>query len=185
LAWLAVAGTAPALALPVGSPVPGFSLPGIDGKPRSLQAELAAHRAVVLLFLGVRCPYSNAYNQRFAELDRWLHDRGGQVTLLAIDSNADESEEQIRQFAAQQKFAFPILKDEDQKIADSLGARKTPEVFLIARPGKLVYAGRIDDDTEGTQIHRQDLRLAVEDWLSTGKVRVAQTKAFGCSIVRK
>jgi hypothetical protein len=78
-----------------------------------------------------------------------------------------------------------VLKDVGHKVADAFGAEKTPETFLVNSQYKILYHGRIDDDTEGTHIQKRDLFMAVQNFLSGKQVPVVETKAFGCSITRQ
>ena len=40
---------------------------------------------------------------------------------------------------------FPILLDPDQLLARQVNARVSPEAFLLASDGQVLYRGRIDD----------------------------------------
>ena len=41
---------------------------------------------------------------------------------------------------------FPVLKDEQNRVADKYDAQVTPEAFVINSSGMVVYHGRIDDN---------------------------------------
>ncbi|HEY3171917.1 MAG TPA: peroxiredoxin, partial [Thermoanaerobaculia bacterium] len=65
------------------------------------------------------------------------------------------------------------------RIAALLGARRTPEVFVLDQEGKLRYHGRI-----ASKISSPDLKKALDALLEGRTVRPAETKAFGCAIPR-
>lgn len=72
----------PTLAL--GSPAPGFSLPGIDGKVHTL-AEYAGSRVLAVIFTCNHCPTAQLYESRIKEL---VEDyRGKGVAFVAIEPN--------------------------------------------------------------------------------------------------
>lgn len=171
----------PAWGLEPGQPAPAFSLASLDGKKVALAGLLKENKAVAVVFIGARCPYSKAYDTRLVALAGELRD----VALVAIAPNADESLEELKEHARRKGYPFAVLHDADQATSDAWGAQKTPEAFLIGKDGRVVYHGRIDDDTEGTQVHRRDLKLAIDEYLANGKVQVAETRAFGCAIVHK
>ncbi len=171
--------------LSVGDKVPDFQLSGTDGKEYGLKTALAASAAVVVVFVATKCPYSNAYNERYNLLVDELRKRPKKIAFLAVNSNANEPLDEVKKHAADRGFRFAVLKDEAQKVADLFRAEKTPEVFLIGAKGDVLYHGRIDDDTEGKNIQRRDLLAAVDEYLAGKPVTVKETKAFGCSIKRK
>lgn len=174
----------PLYALTVGEKVADFQLKGIDGKNYSLKEELSKKDLVAVIFIATKCPYSNAYNQRY----KVLHDAVLQrikVSLLTINANDTESLEEVKSHAKENKFVFPVLKDEGHKVADLFGAQKTPEAYLIAKNQELLYHGRIDDDSEGKNVKREDLLTSIDETLAKKPVSVKETKAFGCSIKRK
>jgi hypothetical protein len=60
-----------------------------------------------------------------------------------------------------------------------LGARRTPEAFLLDHEGKLRYRGRI-----ASKLSSPDLKNALDSLLAGRPIRPAETKAFGCAIQR-
>lgn len=175
-----------ALGLGIGDKAPSFSVRGIDGKTYSSSELLKSFRAIAVLFVSVQCPYSNAYNERYRQLEKKLNpSKSRSVALLAVYSNQNETLEKIEAHAKKNAFAFPVIKDDGNKLADAFGAQQTPEVFLLDQRGRLIYTGRVDNDTEGKRITREDLVLAAQEYLAGTRVSVPETKAFGCSIKRK
>jgi peroxiredoxin len=87
--------------------------------------------------------------------------------------------------AKQHGFDFAVVKDDGSKVADAFGANHTPEAYVVDSKGTLVYHGRIDENYEdATKVKAPDLRNALDNVVAGVPVKVAETKAFGCSIKR-
>ena len=168
-------------AVAVGSVVADFSLPDASGKEHTL-ASLKGKKGTVLIFVATQCPVSNAYNARMEKLRQDYRARG--VNVVGINSNYSETAAAVRQHASENNLTFPILKDAGNQIADRLGARVTPEAYLLDAAGKLVYRGRIDNSRNGDSVTSNDLRDALEAVLAGKAVEKAEVNAFGCSIKR-
>ena len=168
---------------PIGSPAPAFTLTAIDGKTFSLAEATKTHKAVVVMFIATKCPYSNAYNDRMRDLAAAYAKDG--VLFVGINSNKTEPTEEVVEHAKQHGLTFPILKDPGNKVADQYDARHTPEVFVVDPSGVLRYHGRIDENYEdASKVTSPDLRNALDALLSNKPIAKAETKAFGCSIKR-
>ncbi len=145
-------------------------------------------KAAVILFLSVKCPCSNAYNERVAKLTKTLN--GKPIRVVGVYSNQDESAQQIVAHAKKNGFDFPIYKDDKALCADHLGASLTPEVFVVDsvdnKRGQHVlrYAGRIDSSRNPAEVTSHDLADAVDAVLSGRELRQKYTRAFGCAIVQ-
>jgi peroxiredoxin len=165
----------------IGSTIADFKLPDADGKEHSLSS-LKGKNGTVLVFISTRCPVSNGYNERMEKLAQDYQARG--VNLIGINSNVAESANDIKAHAAENKLTFTILKDKGNKIADRLGAERTPEVFFLDASNKLVYHGRIDNHKNPELVTSNDLRDAIEAVLAGKPVVKTEAAAFGCSIKR-
>jgi peroxiredoxin len=103
---------------------------------------------------------------------------------VGVNSNRSETPEAIAAHARDHGLTFPILKDNDNRLADALGASFTPETYLFDSTRTLRYHGRIDDSKDPSAISKRDLTDALTA-VSTGKtIAVTDTKAFGCTIKR-
>ncbi|MBX3414080.1 MAG: redoxin domain-containing protein [Pirellulales bacterium] len=156
------------------------------GQPRSL-AELASSRLVVLAFVGVECPLVKLYLPRLAELHDKYASQG--VAFWGIDSNRQDTLEEIARLAAEHATPFPVLKDPGNVLADRLQVTRTPEVVVLDAEGNVRYRGRIDDryevTTRRTAAQRHDLAQALEQLLRNEPVSVAETTPVGCIIGRE
>ncbi len=165
----------------IGATIVDFTLPDVDGKDHSLSS-LKGKNGTVLIFIAVQCPVSNAYNERMEKLAQDYKARG--VNVIGINANSTESAADVKRHAAEKGLTFPILKDNGNKIADSLGATRTPEAYFLDAGNKLLYHGRIDNNREMSQVESSELRDALEATLAGKPVVKTTANAFGCSIKR-
>ncbi|MBN2364516.1 MAG: thioredoxin family protein, partial [Calditrichaeota bacterium] len=158
--------------------VKDFTLPDYNGKPHSL-SDYQDSKAIVVMFIATQCPVSNAYNERMASIYRDYSEKD--VAFIGINSNKQESVEEISKHAEKNGLNFTILKDEKNIIADRFEAEVTPEIFVLSPEFKIIYHGRIDDSQRESEVKSQDLRNALNEILAGEKVSVSETKAFGCT----
>ena len=171
--------------LELGGHAPDFNLLGTDGKQYSLST-FDDKKLLVLIFSSNGCPTVKACEDRMISIQKDYAAKS--VQLLAINSNnehlspADAFDEMVQR-SRDKGFNFPYAKDLDQSVARSYGAICTPHVFVLDKDRLLRYRGRIDDSRDASRVTSTDLRNTLEDLLEDGKVRVSETKPFGCSIV--
>jgi len=70
--------------LPIGSPLPDFALPGVDGKTHKAR-EYAAGKVLAVVFDSNHCPVSQLYEGRIEKLYEDYRRKG--VTFVAINPN--------------------------------------------------------------------------------------------------
>lgn len=165
----------------IGTMIDDFTLPDADGVSHSL-ASLKGKNGTVVIFIATKCPVSNAYNDRMEKVFEDYKARG--FNVVGINSNNTEPAAEVKSHAAEKGLKFTILKDDGNKIADRLGATRTPEAYVLDSKGKLAYHGRIDDAQKVESVTSNDLRNALDE-IGAGKA-VTKTggAAFGCSIKR-
>ncbi|MBX7167657.1 MAG: redoxin domain-containing protein [Pirellulales bacterium] len=176
--------------LPTGK-FSGFQLRDYRGKEFTAE-QFRDQKVLVLVFLGTECPLAKLYAPRLAALNKEYAPRG--VAFVGISSNQQDSVTELGAFARQQGIEFPILKDLNNVLADTLGAQRTPEAFVLDAERNVRYRGRIDDQygfsTEGRigyqrkEPSRRDLAQAIDELLDGKEVSVASTEAPGCLIGR-
>lgn len=179
--------------LPIGSPLPDFSLPGVDGKTHKA-SEYAGSKVLAVVFESNHCPVSQLYEGRIEKLYADYRRKG--VTLVAINPNnakavrldelgytdVTDSLPEMKLRAALRGIDWPYLYDgETQAVSSKFGAVATPHIFLFDQDRKLRYQGRIDDNQREDLVKSQDARNAIEALLAGRPVPVAETKAFGCT----
>jgi peroxiredoxin len=169
----------------VGKPVPAFTLKDTADQAVSL-ADFKDKKAMVVVFVGTRCPINNLYMTRLKELAREFAKEP--VQFLAINSNWQEAAE-VSKHAAKHALGFPVLRDEGNRAADLFGASRTPEAFVLDQKRVIRYQGRIDDqygiNIQRPRPRRRDLAEAVREVLSGEKVSRPLTPVAGCFIARR
>ena len=165
----------------VGTMIDDFTLPDADGASHSL-ASLKGKNGTVIIFIATKCPVSNAYNDRMEKVFEEYQAKG--INVVGINSNSTEPAAEVKSHAAEKGLKFTILKDDGNKIADRLGATRTPEVYLLDGKGKLAYHGRIDNSQKAEGITSNDLRDALDQVIAGKAVTKTDGAAFGCSIKR-
>ncbi|HKQ76370.1 MAG TPA: redoxin domain-containing protein [Blastocatellia bacterium] len=172
--------TAAVPVLAIGKPAPEFKLADLGGKTHALKDYRG--KTVVVSFISARCPISKAYIDRIRAVADEYSKR--EVAFLGVNSNADESIQEMRAYAAKNNLDFTILKDKGNVIADAYAAERTPKVYVIDGEGLLRYQGRIDNSQNPKMVKRNDLREALNEMLAGKPISVADTKALGCLIKR-
>jgi peroxiredoxin len=167
-----------------GEQAPAFRLAGVDGREHAL-SDYGDADLLVLIQSCNHCPYVLAWEGRMVALQADYADRG--VRLVAVNANdaaryPEDSFEQMVRHAAQAGYNFDYLQDPAQSLARSLGAERTPEVFLFDRDRRLVYHGAIDDSRDDTTVTTHYLRDALDAALAGETPLVADTSPSGCTV---
>ena len=162
---------APLLAWGAPETVDNFRLTDQQGASHELYY-LSDMKAVVLLAQGTGCEASQQASLALAQLRAKYEPQG--VTFMLLDANlADEvSREALAGKAKQAGIDMPILMDEAQLVAESLGFTRNGEV-LIANPQgwKVTYRGGVGS-----------VPAALDSMLAGAAVKTAQTDVAGCAI---
>jgi peroxiredoxin len=179
--------------LPIGSALPDFSLPGVDGKAHK-SSEYGGTKVLAVVFESNHCPVSQLYESRIEKLYEDYRRKG--VTLVAINPNnakavrlnelgytdVTDSLPEMKVRAAFRGIAWPYLYDgETQALSMKFGAVATPHIFLFDQERKLRYQGRIDDNQREELVKTHDARDALDAMLEGRPVAIAETRAFGCT----
>ncbi len=171
--------------LPVGAQGPLVEgLLGTDGGRHGF-SDLIDRDVLVLIFSSNRCPTAKAYAERMNTLQQDYGPRG--VQLMAINSNdphlyPEESYPRMVERATEDRYAFPYVVDDGQRVAKAYGATCTFHVFVLDSARRLRYQGRFDDSRLPARVTSHDLRNALDDVLADRDVRRPTTRPFGCSL---
>jgi peroxiredoxin len=170
----------------LGSQVAPFELPAVGGATWSLN-DVADAKLVVVAFIGTECPLVRHYAPRLEALSQAYASRGAR--FVAIDSNAQDSADDIAALVREFELTFPVLRDEGAQVADALGATRTPEVLLLDAERRVRYRGRIDDQGRvgfvRLDVDRHDLKEAMEELLAGKEVSQPELAPIGCLIGRR
>ena len=170
---------------PREDPVADFALRDARGSEWRL-SDQRERRLIVVAFLGVDCPLARLYGPRLGELAAAYGPRG--VAFVGVNSNSQDALSDVARYARTHKLPFPVLKDVGNVVADRLGAKRTPEVFVLDERRGVRYRGRVDDQyavgVKRPHPSRRDLAAALDELLAGKAVSVPVTEAAGCYIGR-
>jgi peroxiredoxin len=176
----------PSTMLPLGTQLPSFRLPDLDGREVSSD-DFRTAPGLLVAFLCPHCPYVKHMRQEFGAFGKEYRDRG--LAIVAINANdasanREDGVEGMRQEASAAGYTFPYLVDDSQAVAKAFRAACTPDLFLFDRSGALVYRGQFDDSRPGNghPVTGADLRAAAEAVLAGTPVPPAQKSSIGCNI---
>lgn len=177
----------------IGSPLPDFRLPGVDGRNYTPD-DFKSASILVVIFTCNHCPTAQAYEERLKKLVDDYKGRG--VGFVAINPNSpagvrldelgytdvDDTLESMKIRAEERHFNFPYLDDgPTEEFSKKLGPAATPHVFIFDRERRLRFQGRIDDSERESLVKQRDTREALEALLAGKTPPVAETRVFGCS----
>ena len=171
--------------LKIGSIIPKFNLPAVDGK-KYRNESFKDKKILIVIFSCNHCPYVQAYEERIKSIQEDYSSKN--VQIVAINSNdsskyEDDSLAGMIKRANEKKFNFPYLHDETQETAKLFDASHTPEVFVFNENRELVYHGKIDDNWQDeARVKSRYLREAIDELLLGEEVSVPETFSIGCTI---
>ena len=156
-----------------------FSLPEINGGPRTLSASLEGKKGGLVVFWSGVCSHCARYDSYLSS----FHTRHPEIALTVVASRQGETAAQIRSVAASRKLTFPILHDLNGALAARWLTQYTPRVFLLDPDRSLIYRGAIDNfRLPDDPVYLTYLEPAIEDFLASRPLRQAETASFGCAI---
>src|SRR5262245_54195183 len=175
---------AQAVAQTAAEEVTDFSLLDQDGQFYQLRRQTEA-KAVVLMIAGNGCPIVRQNVHKFQALREKFSSK--KVRFWMLNANSQDDFPSIKAEANEFDIAIPILKDEAQLAARSLGVKRTAEVIAIsAKDWTIFYRGALDDQlVEGgakPQPTENYLENALAAFLGGKEISPLQTRAAGCAI---
>ena len=169
-------------------PVNNFTLTDVVHDSKVSLEQFSTSPGVVVIFTSNACPYDLYYTDRLKDL---IASYSAKVPFLLINSHIDpeETEEKMVATASTWTTAVPYLADKEQSAMDALGARRSPEVFLLKRvKGNFLvfYTGALDDNPQEPQaVTNRYLKDAIENLLAGKPAANSTVRAVGCSIRKK
>ncbi|MCX7976795.1 MAG: TlpA family protein disulfide reductase [Bellilinea sp.] len=131
-----------------GQKFPDFALEGLDGKKYSLSS--FSGKPVLINFWATWCDPCKAEMPLFESLYR----KNSEVVVLGVNYN--EPVNVIRRFIEERDLTFPILLDEEGKIAEKFQVFGFPTTYFIDRDGFLreIYVGQLDEVLLSTYLEK-------------------------------
>ena len=164
-ALFALQGDSRSPANPGAAEILGAHVIDLDGLTHRLGVREGSTRPVALVLLSPTCPIARRYSPDLNELAEVA--RAAQVDFYGIFADPVATRKELREFVREYKLSFPVIYDSAGDLALRLGARVTPEAFVVNARDRFTYKGRIDDRFVGIGKLRRnitsfDLREALQ-----------------------
>lgn len=174
----------PSTMIPIGTPIPTFSLPDGEGHMWTIPSE---HAGILVIFMCNHCPFVVHVAHVLPKIHAACKAAG--ITMIGINSNnidnyPADSPEHMVSTASEYGWEFPYLFDKSQEVATSFQAACTPDIFMYTSKGELYYRGQLDDSrpNDGSQADGSDLLEAIEAMIAGAPSPEVQKPAIGCNI---
>ncbi|MDA0280008.1 MAG: redoxin domain-containing protein [Proteobacteria bacterium] len=171
--------------------VGNFALIDHDGVYHQLQ-KYGDSKAVVIIATAASCIDNIEQLHKYRLLRTTWEQQG--ITFLAINSDASDSPADVRLMDNLHNFDMPILLDDSQLVAESLGLSKAGEIVVLEPTrGQILYRGGLDTDpirarpalniepVAGTTVFADVLSAAVADDAASIEQTIT-TDAIGCEL---
>ena len=163
-----------------------FNLLNVVTNQNFSNRDLDASKHSIIMFICNHCPYVIHYH---AEIIKMADDFKNDMNIVAISANdivnyPQDRPELMKDLWNDLDLSFPYLFDETQEIAKKYKAACTPEFYLFNSDSKLVYRGRMDESSPGSNIEPsgKDLRDAINNLLNNKLISKEQLPSMGCNI---
>ena len=176
----------PSNMIDLGSDLPNFNLVNTIDNELFDNKKLNKEIGTLVMFICNHCPFVIHVLDEIISISKFYR---GKINVVAISSNdvinyPKDSPEMMKKLAINNKFDFPYLFDETQKVARAFDAACTPDFFLYNVDKTLVYRGQLDDSRPGNdlEITGNDLRNAIDCTLKNKENISIQKPSIGCNI---
>jgi peroxiredoxin len=175
------------LAIGEQMPMGDYEMLGTDDKTYSLNG-IKGEKGTLVVFSCNTCPYVIAWQDRYNPLAELCQASG--IGMLAVNPNedyrdGDDSPEAMKAHAEKNGYIFPYVIDTNHKLADAMGATRTPHIYLFDANNTLVYRGAIDDNyRDAAKVEQTYLQDAIRALAEGQEITKKTSKSLGCSIKR-
>lgn len=169
----------------LGSELPDFTLPNVDGK--NLGSDfLREGSASLVVFTCNHCPYViGSEEQMISTLVPYL-EQGLKTAAICSNESVnypDDSFDKMKEKSQKMNLPYPYLHDETQEVAKLFDAACTPELYLFNKDRVLVWHGKPNnnprDPAQATENH---LAIALDQLYSGQELAPSFVPPMGCSI---
>jgi len=139
----------------------------------------AKHKVIV--FLSQKCPCSRGHVAHLNELYR-KHSEVAFYGVISEPVNA-KNKKAVKAYFTKERFAFPIIRDDEQNLVKKYKALKTPHVTFLS-DNKVVYQGGVTDQKSFRRSSKKFLEVNLK-LLAQGKdIKFKLGASLGCYIRR-
>jgi hypothetical protein len=176
------------------APLQDRKMKDVSGTEYSLK-DLAKENGLLVVFSCNTCPFvigdgeaSEGWENRYHVVTSVAN--RAKIGAVLVNSNeakrdGDDSFEAMQKRAELKKYQAKYVVDTNHELADAMGARTTPHVFLFDKNMKLVYKGAIDDNVKSEAgVNKRYLNDAMISIMQGKPIENNSTRQVGCSIKR-
>ncbi len=158
----------------VGGVMPDVALQHMQGGNTSSHA-LFGNQGAAFVFWSNDCNWTDQYESRIEALNT------ASIPVILVNSN--DASVFPKEAEPGKQYDVAYVRDLGGRLAQTLGAERTPNVFVFDREKSLIYSGGIDDSPADAQEVQAAWLQDVIEQLSSGQlVNVSSTQSFGCRI---
>ena len=152
--------------------IPDFDLSDQLGNHHTLE-DYQKYDYVAFYVQGVGCPIARIALPNYREVRDEFSDKN--IGFVMFNANIQDNIPRIAKEAEEFGIDFPILKDEGQELAKSLGVERTAEVFVVnPKTHEVLFRGPINDqlgyETQRNNANEWYLKDALNTILAGGTV---------------
>ncbi|MBX3115193.1 MAG: redoxin domain-containing protein [Fimbriimonadaceae bacterium] len=167
------------LAMVLLAPPPTIKL--VDGESFAL----TGRKATVVVFMSHDCPIANDSQPALKNIYEKYKSKN--VGFVGVYIDPKVSLETVKKHKADFGFSYSQAIDSKHTVVKLLGAKVTPEAFVLNSRGEVQYRGRINNaysdlGVRRTKITENNLDDAVSAVLAGKKPNPSRTKSHGCLI---
>jgi hypothetical protein len=149
------------------------------------EVDLRSETGTVFVFMSADCPIANSYAPELAAIAKDYEAARLRFCFVHVDPAITQAKAQ----AHAREYGLPgeILLDPEHRLCRRLGAKATPEAFVLLPDGTVAYRGRIDDawaelGQRRRVVTRRELRDALDAVVAGRMPAVRETEPVGCVI---
>lgn len=116
--------------LPLGTPAPGFVLPGLRGETLTLDSLRGRGRPVALVFAD---PYCGPCQRLLPDIGRWQAVMGDRLTIAVVSAGGERDNRPI----AEEHGVADLLLQEASEVMDTYRIRLTPSALIVTADGHI------------------------------------------------
>jgi len=174
-------------------PLGTYEMIGSDDATYTLN-ELKEENGLIVVFSCNTCPFvvgSDSFDGWEGQYNSiYKKAKANNIGMVLVNSNVakregDDSKDEMADHKKDLGYKMPYVIDKDAKLADALGAKTTPHVYMFNGSGKLVFKGSIDNSWD---TKRESLETYLFDAIAAvgngSEITNNSTTPRGCSIKR-
>lgn len=157
----------------------------LDGKQLLFSDITHRKNNIAVVFFNDECPVCRYYASELNELDSICQSED--IPFICVFSGL-YSPKQVRKFIKKYRIRIPVFRDPAFDFAKALGAKITPEIFLInLENDNILYKGKINDAFVSLGVRKSAMISnyfldAVQEYTKGKAISIPETLAIGCML---